>query len=109
METFIDDWGHLGVFLGILATGLGLPMPDELPIVLGGAMAHSGRVYTWSMLPVCILGVIVGDSCLYLIGRFWGARLVQLPFIRRRLLTPERLASITANFQKYGVKILLFA
>src|SRR5205823_3037692 len=97
------------VFLGIIVTGLGFPMPEELPIVLGGAMAHSGQVYTWTMLPVCILGVILGDSCLYFIGRFWGAKLVQMPFISRRLLTPERLASISANFQKYGVKILLFA
>lgn len=109
MEDFVDNWGHLGVFLGILATGLGFPMPEELPIVLGGAMANSGKVYTWTMLPVCIVGVIIGDSFLYLIGRFWGAKLVQLPFIRKKLLPPERFAKISANFQEYGVKILLFA
>lgn len=108
-QEFINSWGHLGVFIAILLTGLGFPMPEELPIVIGGAMAHSGEVYTWSMLPVCILGVIIGDSFLYLIGRFWGTRLVQLPIIRKRLLAPERLASISANFQEYGVKILLFA
>src|SRR5204863_6020282 len=61
------------------------------------------------MLPTCIVGVIVGDSFLYLIGRFWGAKLVQLQFVRKRLLTPERFASIATNFQTYGVKILLFA
>jgi membrane protein DedA with SNARE-associated domain len=109
MEDFIDSWGYLGVFVGILATGLGFPMPEELPIVLGGAMAHSGKVYTWVMLPVCIVGVIIGDSFLYLIGRFWGSKLVELPFIRKRLLTPERMASISENFNVYGVKILLFA
>src|SRR6516225_2035287 len=109
MQQFIDNWGHLGVFIGILATGLGFPMPEELPIVLGGAMATSGKVRIWTMLPVCIVGVIIGDSFLYLIGRFWGAKLVQMPFIRKRLLTPERFTSIAANFQKYGVKILLFA
>jgi membrane protein DedA with SNARE-associated domain len=109
MQEFINNWGHLGVFLAILATGLGFPMPEELPIVLGGAMANSGEVYTWSMLPVCIIGVIIGDSFLYLIGRFWGIKLVELPFIRNRLLPPERLAKISANFQEYGVKILLFA
>lgn len=109
MQEFIDSWGYLGVFLGILATGLGFPMPEELPIVLGGAMATSGRVSIWIMLPVCIVGVIIGDSFLYLIGRFWGTKLVEMPFIRRKLMTPERLASISANFQHYGVKILLFA
>lgn len=109
MEQFIDSWGHLGVFIAILATGLGFPMPEELPIVLGGAMANSGKVYTWSMLPVCIVGVIIGDSFLYIIGRFWGSKIVELPLIRRKLLTPERLAEISENFKKHGVKILLFA
>jgi membrane protein DedA with SNARE-associated domain len=109
MQDFIESWGYLGVFVGILATGLGFPMPEELPIVLGGAMANSDKVRMWIMLPVCVVGVIIGDSFLYLIGRFWGLKLVQLPFFRRKLLTPERLASISANFQHYGVKILLFA
>ncbi|MSQ96387.1 MAG: DedA family protein [Gemmataceae bacterium] len=109
MEQFIDSWGHLGVFLAILATGLGFPMPEELPVVLGGAMAHSGKVYTWTMLPVCIVGVIIGDSFLYLIGRFWGSKLIEISFIRKKLLTPERFAKIADNFKKYGVGVLLFA
>src|SRR5262245_57640139 len=94
-EELIASWGYLGVFVGIIATGLGFPMPEELPIVLGGALANSNKVYTWIMLPVCIVGVIIGDSCLYLIGRFWGTRLVELPFVRKKLLTPERLAKIS--------------
>jgi membrane protein DedA with SNARE-associated domain len=109
MQPLIESYGYYGVFFGILASGLGFPIPEELPIVLGGAMANSNKVHIWIMLPVCIVGVIIGDSFLYLIGRFWGTRLVQLPVIRKRLLTPERLESISANFQKYGVKILLFA
>ncbi len=109
MEEFIQSWGYLGVFVGILATGLGFPMPEELPIVLGGALATHDEIKVWLMLPICIVGVIIGDSFLYLIGRFWGVKLVQLPFIRNKLLPPDRFASISENFQKYGVKILLFA
>ena len=118
METFLESWGYLGVFVGILLTGLGFPMPEELPIVLGGALAGgfagdnpggTGAIYWWIMLPVCIVGVVIGDSFLYGIGRFWGAKLVDRPFVKKHLLTPEKLASITENFHKYGIKILLFA
>ncbi len=109
VEDFIRSWGYLGIFLGILATGLGFPMPEELPIVLGGALSGSEHAIWWLMLPVCIVGVVIGDSFLYLIGRFWGARLVQIPFVRDHLLTPERLESISENFDKHGIKILLFA
>jgi membrane protein DedA with SNARE-associated domain len=72
-------------------------------------MATHGQVSTLLMLAVCIVGVIIGDSFLYIIGRVWGSKLVELPFIRKKLLTPEKLASIAENFQTYGVKILLFA
>jgi membrane protein DedA with SNARE-associated domain len=112
LEQFLNDWGPLGVFAGIIATGLGFPMPEELPVVLGGALVNKTNAADprwWFMLLACILGVLVGDSCLYLIGRFWGVRLVKLSFIKKHLLPPERLVTIKHNFEKYGVKILLFA
>lgn len=109
MEDFIRDYGYFGVAVSILATGLGFPVPEEVPVLIGGAMVNHQEVSAWIMLPVCIVSVIIGDSLLYLIGRFWGSKLVQISFVRKRLLTPERFASIAANFQHYGVKILLFA
>lgn len=109
MIEFIEHYGYYGVAASILATGLGFPVPEEVPVLVGGAMATHKGVSVWIMLPICIVSVIIGDSLLYMIGRIWGSRLVQIPFVRKRLLTPERFAGITANFQKYGVKILLFA
>jgi membrane protein DedA with SNARE-associated domain len=109
VESFVEHWGYLGVFFGIIATGLGFPMPEELPVVVGGGLAVHEKARWWIMLPVCIVGVIIGDSCLYVIGRLWGTRLVERPFFKKHFLTPERLASITENFHKYGIKILLFA
>jgi len=109
VEEFLRDWGTPGIFIGILLTGLGFPMPEELPIVLGGALVAWDKALWWAMLPACIVGVIIGDSFLYFIGRLWGSKLVELPFIRQRLLTPERLQKITDNFHDYGIRILLFA
>lgn len=108
MEEFLVSWKYLGIFLGIVATGLGFPMPEELPVVIGGALVAWEQA-NFLMLPVCIVGVIVGDTFLYGIGRVWGARLVESPLIKGRFLPPERLDSIRENFTKYGVKILLFA
>jgi membrane protein DedA with SNARE-associated domain len=116
LEAFLESWGYLGVFVGILLTGLGFPMPEELPVVLGGALAGGfageGRAITihwWIMLPVCIVGVVIGDSFLYWIGRLWGTKLVDRPFVQKHLLSPEKFASIAENFHKYGIRILLFA
>lgn len=112
MEAFIESWGPLGVFLAIIATGLGFPMPEELPVVIGGGLAghrSEDKGFLLLMMLACIAGVIIGDGCLYIIGRFWGSRLVASPFFQKHILSPERLASVTENFHKYGIKILLFA
>lgn len=109
VEDFVRDWSYLGVFLGIIATGAGFPMPEELPVVIGGALAGKNLVYPFLMLPVCICGVIVGDSILYGVGRLWGKKLIERPFIQKHVVTPERMERITQNFEKYGIKILLFA
>lgn len=109
MDAFLKEWGYLGVFLGIIGTGAGLPVPEELPIVLGGAIASSGAARWWIMLPICIVGVIVGDSILYGIGRLWGPRLLQYNWVKTKLLPPARLEAIERNFDHYGIRILLFA
>ncbi len=109
MEEFLREWGTPGIFIGILLTGLGFPMPEELPVVLGGALVAGQHAEWWVMLPTCIVGVIIGDSFLYFIGRIWGAKLVERPFVRKHILTPERLQKITDNFHDYGIRILLFA
>jgi len=109
VEEFLRTWGAPGIFIGILLTGIGFPMPEELPIVLGGALVGTGHADWWIMLPTCIIGVIVGDSLLYFIGRFWGSKLVERPFIRKHILMPERLQKISQNFHDYGIRILLFA
>jgi membrane protein DedA with SNARE-associated domain len=110
LEQFLRDWGYLGIFIGLVATGVGFPMPEELPVVIGGGLAagHS-EIQWWIMLPVCIAGVIISDATLYAIGRFWGPRLLRYDWIKRRVFPPERLAKIEQNFEKYGVKLLLFA
>ena len=65
MAEFFQSWGYLGVFLGIVITGVPLlPLPEELPVVLGGALAGSGNASLWIMLPLCILAVVIGDGML---------------------------------------------
>jgi membrane protein DedA with SNARE-associated domain len=111
VQEFLERWGYVGVFFALLATGVGFPLPEELPVVIGGVLAGHAEsgIQWWAMLPVCIAGVVIGDSFLYTIGRFWGPRLLRSDWIRRRVFPPDRLAKIEHNFHVYGVKILLFA
>ncbi|MCI0640092.1 MAG: DedA family protein [Gemmataceae bacterium] len=110
MAEFLQSWGYIGVFLGIVLTGVPLvPMPEELPVVLGGALAGSDAASWWIMLPLCILAVVIGDGLLYTIGRLFGPHLLQYGWVKRRLLPPDRLERIEDNFRKHGIKILFIA
>lgn len=99
------------IFAGLLAAGIGIPIPEELPIAVGGIwVGHpKSELFWWIMLPTCILGVVLCDGMLYGIGRLWGPRIVRFRWVQRHLLPPDRLEHIEGNFHKYGIKILLFA
>jgi len=106
---------YLGVFFTIIATGFGFPLPEEVPIIAGGCMVSAASsdpestLFWWIMLPMCIIAVVIGDGALYMIGRLWGVRLLELDWVKRKILPPEKKARIEKNFHEYGVGILLVA
>ncbi len=104
-------WPYVTIFAMLVGAGIGVPIPEELPVVTAGVMVGhpDTHIHWWVMLPLCILGVVASDVLLYGIGRWWGPRLLQYRWVKSRLLPPNRLQKIEGNFHKYGVKILLFA
>ncbi|MBI3826061.1 MAG: DedA family protein [Candidatus Rokubacteria bacterium] len=108
LETFIEEFAYLGIFLTLLGGSLGLPIPEELPIVTSGVLAHQLVVRWWIALPVCLVGVLSGDVVLYWVGHHWGERILEWPLVRRVL--PRRRAEwLKARYRRYGVRIVFAA
>jgi len=105
------DYGYIGIFGALLASGLGFPIPEEIPVVTAGVLVgHEDTPFKWYiMLPVVIAGVVVGDGFLYGIGRLWGSRFLTSGWVQRRLVTPEQRAKIEKNFHDRGIAVLLGA
>ena len=54
------------------ACGLGLPMPEDIPLVIAGIMVAKGKFHL-AIAGVCAwCGIIGGDVCLYHIGKAFG-------------------------------------
>lgn len=109
-------YAYIGVFAALVAAGLGFPIPEEIPVVTAGGLAAHAAAQNppehpvwWLMLPVCIAGVVIADTFLYTIGRFGGPHLLELGWVRKYLVQPDKQAHIEDNFHRYGVKILLGA
>jgi membrane protein DedA with SNARE-associated domain len=112
MPSWNDLMAYLTIFCLLVAAGVGLPIPEEGPVVAAGVLVGKtdhGHPYWFIMLPVCIAGVVISDGLLYSIGRLYGPRLLAYRWVRTRLLPPEKRARIEDNFHRYGVKILLIA
>ena len=110
MLDHIDDFGYIGIFVALLLAGCGLPLPEELPVILAGVMVgHDETALKWYiMLPVVIAGVVIGDGILYGMGRFWGERLLNIGWVQRHLVPPDKRAQIEKNFHDRGIAVLLF-
>jgi membrane protein DedA with SNARE-associated domain len=110
---------YQAVFLGLLLSTTVLPVPEELPVFAAGVICgHSDtkfaddrenpeRLRWWIMLPVVIVGAVLGDVVLYTIGRVWGKKLLDLNWVQRRFLPPEKRAKIEKSFAERGIIVLL--
>ena len=98
------------VFGILLACGLGLPLPEDVALILGGYLAHAGAADLWGMMVVGYVGIAVGDSLTYTAGRRFGPRPGQPPKgVWRRLLTPEKLDRVRGLYERHGAKVVMVA
>jgi len=108
IEHFIEEFTYAGVFLVLFVAGLGVPIPEELPVVASGVLAREGLVRWWLALPVCLVGVLAGDASIYWIGRHWGERVLEWRPVRY-MLSREREEALKAAYRRHGVKIVFTA
>jgi membrane protein DedA with SNARE-associated domain len=108
MEQFLEEFTYLGIFLVLFCAGLGVPIPEELPILASGVLAHEGVVRWWLTLPVCIVGVLSGDVVLYWVGHHWGERVLSWR-IMRYVLTRQREEALKAAYRRHGAKVIVTA
>lgn len=96
LSPYIHSYGYWVAFLGMTFENMGIPVPGETALIVVVYYAAKGVLNIWIVLPLAIIGDIVGDSIGYAIGRFggrplvdrWG-RLVRLD--ERKVAATERL------------------
>jgi membrane protein DedA with SNARE-associated domain len=108
VASLIEQLGYVGLFLILFIAGLGVPIPEELPIVTGGVLSNQMVLRWWIALPVCIVGVLVGDVVLYWAGHHWGERVLGWRPVRW-VLTQAREEQLKAAYRTHGVKIVFTA
>ena len=105
-EELIGQLGYVGIALILVLGGLGLPIPEEAPIILAAVLTRNGQMSGPVAIATCLVGVLLGDFVVYFLGFFYGEKVLSLP-LTRRLLTRQREAQIKGYFHRHGFKILV--
>jgi glycerol-3-phosphate O-acyltransferase / dihydroxyacetone phosphate acyltransferase len=108
LQEFVNNFTYLGVFAVLLLGSLGVPIPEEMPIIAAAVLSHEGIVRWWLALPVCLLGVLSGDGVLYWIGRRWGEQVLGWRLIRL-VLSPAREQWLKAAYRRHALKTVVTA
>jgi membrane protein DedA with SNARE-associated domain len=109
MLDWIEQTSYLGIIVFLTLTGIGLPIPEEVPIVAAGVASKAGALKWYYALPACLVGALLGDSLMYAIGRFFGARVLKAHPWWSGFLTAEREKTIEDLLKKHGIKAFFVA
>lgn len=102
---WLEHLSYAGILLALLAAGLGVPIPEDIPLLTAGYLCHHGRASLVIMLPLAFLGVLAGDCILFSMGRRFGDQLLEHR-LTRRLFRRKTLDSVIARYHQHGAKII---
>ena len=100
---------YLSIFAVLVACGLGVPLPEDISLILGGFLVFKGVANLWGMVATGFLGILVGDSLIYLAGRRVGLRVRTGHGWLARVVTPPRRRFVEGLFARHGEKIVIGA
>jgi membrane protein DedA with SNARE-associated domain/rhodanese-related sulfurtransferase len=106
--TLLVDHGYAVLFVYVLLSQLGAPMPSGPLIMSAGALAAAGRIGFAPTVAIVVLASACADTLWYQLGRTRGARVVRV--LCRVSLEPEACVRRTRDaFGRYGARFLLVA
>ncbi|MFY0407034.1 DedA family protein [Solicola sp. PLA-1-18] len=70
---------------------VGLVIPGETAVLVGGVTAGAGDLPLWAVVVAAVSGAVIGDQAGYLVGRRWGRAVVsRTPVLRHRTDAVDR-------------------
>lgn len=110
MLQFLVDYhlGYLGIVLCLALCGVGIPIPEEAFLVLAGVLSSQGALaHPLLAFACCLVGALLGDSIMYLIGRRLGHGWLTTHPSVARFIDAEKEEKFEHAVRKHGFKMLL--
>jgi membrane protein DedA with SNARE-associated domain len=101
---FLQEYSYVAMFGVLMFCGVGLPLPEEVPLIASGVAVGLKWCDFWLASAACVSAILVGDSIIYSAGRFLSQRFPRSWFIRK--VNHEK---VRRQFEKHGNKAVFFA
>lgn len=99
------------LFVALIAGGLGLPIPEDVPLVIAGIAIAQGLATWHGAYIVCYVGVLLSDQVLYGFGYLFGQKLLSAgaksPFLPS--VSEERIEQMRLAMKKRRLFAIIFA
>ena len=106
---FFSVYGYLAVFLVLIACGFGLPIPEDITLVAGGVICGLSTVlHVHVMVIISLLGVVLGDGAMFMLGHILGPKVKQIPLLKYAF-TEQNYRKMQEKVHRYGSWILFVA
>jgi membrane-associated protein len=109
LEEHVKTWMQAGrygaLFLLLFSCGLGVPLPEDLPIITAGVMIAHHHMNLALAAPLAWAGIIAGDCMLYALGWRFGYNVTKLPLIGRHI-TLTRIQRAEVLFERFGILVV---
>lgn len=107
LTAYLEEFTYIGIALSLFVAGLGVPIPEDIPLIFGGAMAGAGKINVWIHFAISMAFILIGDSCLYWIGRKVGRASAGGGLVGK-VLTAERREKVTSYYERFGSWTVFF-
>jgi membrane protein DedA with SNARE-associated domain len=101
LAQLLSQFTYAAILAVLSAAGLGVPVSEDLTLLLGGALAARGVTAYWPTLAAGYFGVLLGDILIH----HWGSRMGPAAYQHKRVqkvLSPERQERLRAHFARHG-------
>lgn len=88
-------------FAVLLVCGLGVPIPEDITLFVLGYFSYLQTVDLTTSIVLALLGVLLGDSLTFLVGRNFGDNMLKWRGVRH-VFSPTRIETVRGSFRKYG-------
>jgi membrane protein DedA with SNARE-associated domain len=106
LKNFHGPAVYVGVFFILITCGLGVPLPEDVPLIAGGYLvARTGSLPL--MIATGLAGILIGDSMIFRAGQTYGEKLLETRLGRH--IPGERVQRTIHLFERHGPKFIIAA